>query len=65
MSAEADVDRACVRGACVAFLGSGYAGTVRRREVRGEEGRKERERFCCLFFLTLCLRAMWCIGLDG
>lgn len=32
MSAEADVDRACVRGACLAFLGSGYAGMV--REVR-------------------------------
>lgn len=32
MSAEADVDRACVRGGCVAFLGSGYADTV--REVR-------------------------------
>lgn len=32
MSDEAAVDRACVRGGCLAFLGSGYAGTV--REVR-------------------------------
>lgn len=32
MSDEADVDRACVRGGCLAFLGSGYAASV--REVR-------------------------------
>lgn len=32
MSDEADVDKPCVRENCVAFLGSGYAGTV--REVR-------------------------------
>lgn len=28
MSDETDVDKACVEKDCVAFLGSGYAGTV-------------------------------------
>jgi hypothetical protein len=37
MSDEADVDKALCRKDCVAFLGAGYAGTVKRgKAMRGK-----------------------------
>lgn len=53
MSAEADVDRARVSGARAAFLGSGYAGTV--KEVKGgmEGGGFRREKQFYFFYLFI------------
>ncbi|KAL3993069.1 neurotrophic factor BDNF precursor form isoform X1 [Oreochromis niloticus] len=53
MSDEADVDKACVRKDCVAFLCSGYAGTVR--------GFHQVRRVMTILFLTMVISYFSCM----